>query len=339
MDIVKKYTEEFTNDILYISDDMLYVMGGENRTDLTYFLNSNVNYMIDFKEKLKKIYPLFHKDSFFVTDEDALSSDTKVFMSKLKVTGYFERFTNLKYRLNHLIDEQIEFDKRDMLYFFFITFGDHVYDEGMVDKTTLKNIYKSFVMDTILFDENNIHSDIVNDIKVFMKEFKNLGINIIDYHDGTKLILDREIDPQTTERNILYNRIFVNAAICLGAKYTKIKALGEESSFRERLPIMLNLLLFGVFFDDLEDREEDLANNAPTYITWLYKNCDEETYIKKTNQIIAYCYLKFYGQIQELQPKMNKYEFRSINCIIELFKALVLISFDTSLKDMKDFNN
>lgn len=319
---------KFVDDILILDDDMLYEMCG-NRPDLCLFLNSGIHYFDRFNEKMEIMKPYF-QENVLAGNETVLSDEILEFTSQLKIKNYLARFDNAKYKMSKLITDSIDIDNRDVLYFLFLSFGDYLYDDLKISKEDLKYVYFCFLGGTIPYELKSIHGDTIDDIKhdmlLYISAFQKHKFNILEYHHITKHIISKELNPAKNPRDILYNRLYTNFSICVATKYSKIKKIESD----DQLKYFINMMLFGIFFDDIEDIQEDISNGTPTYVSWLYENNEYSVFVKKINQIMAYIY---YINMEGLKKYRNLYWDKIV--LLDTFKLLVLTNFGKTIPELE----
>lgn len=332
METMKCKLDNFVDNILNLNDDFLYQMCG-NRPDLKFFLNSNILYFDDFNKKMAVFAPFFDKNMVESDGDDiVLSGSILTFVNKLKIKDYLSRFNTLKYKMHKLVADIIQIDDRDLMYFLFLSFGDYLYDELKVSTQDIKEIYMCFLTNHVSsdFQLTNVDSDtmldVIHDISLYIEEFERCGLNLLNYHEMTTNIIKIETNPSSDPKKILYNRLYTNFCICVAARHSTINKISEE----DQLCYFINMMLFGIFFDDIEDIKEDISNGTPTYISWLYQNYEYDIFIKKVNQIIAYV---FFVNMNALTKYRDVYPDKVE--LLNLFKIIVLTNFDKTVDELK----
>lgn len=322
---MKNKLNKFVDDILNINDQFLYDTYG-HRPDLQLFLNSNIHYFDNFNKKMEIISPFLEKDDY-EGDTIILSGKILEFMDNLKIKDYLGRFNSAKSKMHFWIADMFDVDDHDLMYFLFLSFGDYLYDELNISKDELKSVYVYFL--TYVKPSNiNLDDDVIHDIELYISEFKKCGLNLYDYHDLTSEIISKEMNPATDPKQILYNRLYTNFCICVASKRSSIKKIDKD----DQLIYFINMMLFGVFFDDIEDIQEDISNGTPTYVSWLYQNNEYDVFVKKLNQIMAYIY---YVNLDTL--KKYKHEYPDKIVLLDLLKIIVLTNFDKSVDELKKY--
>ena len=215
------------------------------------------------------------------------------FLDSLYYKDYYQAVEICRYAPFHI-------DDRDLLYMLFISFGDHCADVLHIDMWQLYTaVFTSGITD--------VPDPVRNDIEAYKAQFVKMGVDIQTYKDIIKTNVKAELmQHDNTARSVLRRRLFSNYAMVSGLRYTALPK-----------PLMLSFFTIFFMFDDVDDVLDDIANNTPTYISWLRENTPcEKAYITSVNKVLYYTYHRFAREMYDYN--------RGYYCMLDMCKSVYL---------------
>jgi len=324
---LKEFLEKECDTILSLDDQFLFDTYGKDREDLKTILNSETILLDNFDAKMKEIYILADPHITSVSSTGGLSPEIDTLMNQLIITDYLKRFDQMKYKMNFLVSDLFKVNFIDSFYFLFLSFADCLVDDYDYTPDMMKEIYKCVILyNTVPITEKikefSQWENVLADLNTYIMFMKKHDINLMNWHYITNEIMNTEFRKPTVEgKQILFNRMYVNCVMTLGFKKSIMPVFDSKINLEKEKRIFIHkMMMLGVIHDDIEDLNEDINNDAPTYIRWLFENNCEKDYIKNVNRITAYIYLSFYNDVKKYFKETDTY----VPLLIDMIKILLL---------------